>query len=49
MTKEHRATEAEMEGPVSFWESRNRKRLIVHEHDDDDDDEEEEDDNDDSL
>jgi len=25
MTKEHRTTEEEMEGPNSFWGSRNRK------------------------
>jgi len=24
-TKEHRTTEEEMEGPISFWGSRNRK------------------------
>jgi len=25
MTKEHRMTDEEMEGPTSFWGSRNRK------------------------
>ena len=27
-----------MEGPISFWGSRNRKHLILPEHHDDDDD-----------
>jgi len=37
--KEHRTTEEEMEGPISFWGyTEQESNLIFPEHDDDDDD-----------
>ena len=40
MTKTHRTTEEEMEGPISFWRYKEQEsNLILPEHDDDDDDE----------
>jgi len=39
MTKTHRTTEEEMEGPISFWGYKEQEsNLILPEHDDDDDD-----------
>jgi hypothetical protein len=38
MTKTHRTTEEEMEGPISFWGYKGQEsNLILLEHDDDDD------------
>ena len=39
-TKTHRATEEEMEGPISFWGYKEQEsNLILPEHGDDDDEE----------
>jgi hypothetical protein len=44
MTKEHRTTEEEMEGPISFWRYKEQEsNLILPEHHDDDDDDDDDD------